>query len=216
MALDGEAGKQLIDDQVDLAVQGLEEQIGVAVRKDSEPGQVDGREGKVAAAVGNGFGRIVHVADDSGAAAHVSDLGLGMSFLIESLVEGRILEGEVREETLGADAAGQFEKIVVRLAFVVVDTFLDAEDLDGEDGRFAVSQTGFRSEQHVPYDHAAFRGSVHAVVHGGERRLRAGAGVHGVEVVNESFHRLAFLYLDRLKGQIWSIIRRSGNLESRK
>ena len=190
MALDGEAGKQLIYDQVDLAVQRLEENVDIAVRENGETGQVDGREGKIAAAVGNGFGRIIDVADDSSAAAHISDLGLGMSFLVESLVEGRILEGEVREEALGADAAGQLEEIVVRLAFVVVDAFLDAEDLDREDRRFAVSQTGFRSEQHVPYDHAAFRGSVHAVVDGRERSLRAGSGMHGVEVVDESFHRL--------------------------
>ena len=40
------------------------------------------------------------------------------------------------------------------------------------------------------YSHAALRGGIHPIVNGAEGDLRASAGVHRVEIMNERFHRL--------------------------
>ena len=85
---------------------------------------------------------------------------------------------------------GQLEQVVVRILRIVVHAFLHAEDLHGEDGRLAGAQALFRGQQHVLDDHAALGGRVHAVVHRAKRRLRAGAGMHGVQVVHQRLHGL--------------------------
>ena len=46
------------------------------------------------------------------------------------------------------------------------------------------------SIQEIPDDHARLRRSVRAVVDRAEGHLRAGAGIHGVQVVHQGFHGL--------------------------
>ena len=181
---------ELVDDQIHLAVQVLEEDLDVALRLDGQARQVDGGEAQVAAAVADLAGRVVDVADDARAAAHVGDLRLRTVGIVVLEVERRVLEGEVREQALGADPAGELKQVVVRLAGVVVDALLDAEDLDREDRGLAVAQARLRGQQHVAHDHAALGRNVHAVVDGREGDLRARAGVHGVQVVDQGLHRL--------------------------
>ena len=113
-----------------------------------------------------------------------------MAGLIVLQVKRRVQKGEVGEQPLGADPAGQLEQVVVRVAGVVVDPLFDLEDVDGEDGGLAVSKARLLGQQHVPDDHPALGGGVGAVVEGAERRLRARAGVHGVQVVDQRLHGL--------------------------
>ena len=113
-----------------------------------------------------------------------------MAGLIILEVERRVHKREVREQALGAHAAGQAEQVVVRIARVIADALLHAEDLDREDRRLALAQAALGHQQQVAHDHAPLRGGIHAVVDRGERRLRARAGMHGVQVVDERLHRL--------------------------
>lgn len=82
------------------------------------------------------------------------------------------------------------EQIIVGVCGIVVDPFLHLKDVDGEDTGLAVTQAGIQRQQNVADDHAAFRGCVSAVVNGGEGRLSACPGVHGVEVVDKALHSL--------------------------
>ena len=113
-----------------------------------------------------------------------------MAGLVVGQVERRVDEREVGEQPLGAATAGHLEQVVVGVALVEVDALLDLEDLNGENGRLAVAEAGFGGEQQIPDEHAPFARRVGAVVDGRERNLRAGAGMHGVEVVHQRFHRL--------------------------
>ena len=145
--------------------------------------------------------RVVDIGDDTGAAAHVDHFGLRPAGLIELQVVRRVKEREVGEQPLGADAAGQLEQVVVRVGRIVVDAFLDLEDLNRKNRRFAVTETGFGRQQDVAGHHPAFRRNVGAVIDRAERHLGAGPAVHGVQVVNQGFHRLKsgfFGFLQRL------------------
>ena len=160
------------------------------IRLDGDARQVDRGEAQIAAAVDDLTGLVVVVGDDAGAAAHVCRLGLRMSRLVVRDVERCVDEREVREQTLGRDADRQLEQVVVRVARVVVDALLDLEDVDREDRGLAVAQTRLGGEQQALHDQSALRRGVRAVVERRERNLCAGAGVHGVQVVNQRLHRL--------------------------
>ena len=62
--------------------------------------------------------------------------------------------------------------------------------MDGENGRLAPAQARFRRQHDASHHQPALGGSIRAVVDGGERRLRAGAAVHGIEVVHQALHGL--------------------------
>ena len=189
-ALNAEAIEQLVDDKVDLAVKILEEPVQIAVTADRDARQVDRRERQVAAAVGDLAGRVNDIGHDARAAAHVADLGLRMTGLVIFQIERCVEEREVREHALGGNAAGELEQIVVRVAVVVVDAFLDLEDVDREDRRLSVAEAGLGREQQLLHDQTALRRGIRTVVERGERDLRARTGVHGIEVVHQSLHRL--------------------------
>ena len=190
LPLDAEAVEQLLNHQIDALVEQLEEEVDVFVGKDAQSRQVDRGVGEVAAAGGDFPGRVVDVGGNPGAAAHVGDLGFGAAGPVILQVKRRVQKGEVGEQPLGADLAGQLEQVVVRVAGVVVDPLLDLEDVDGEDGGLAVSKARLLGQQHIFDDHPALGGGVGAVVEGAERRLRARAGVHGVQIQNQPLHRL--------------------------
>ena len=189
-SLDLESFQQLIDDQVDGCVEVRHEPIDVMVCLDAQTRQVDAGEREVATPPGLRPAGVVDVGHDAGAAAHVGDLGLGVAGAVVLGVEGGVLEGEVREETLGAGAAGQLEEVVVGVARMVVDPFHDAEDLDREDRRLAIAQPGAGGLQQAAHHQPGLRARVGAVVDRGERRLGTGARVHRVEVGDEGLHRL--------------------------
>ena len=181
---------ELLKHQIHPLVQRLEEQLDVALALNGDARQVDRREGQVAAAVADLARRVVHVANHAGAAAHVGDFRLVVAGLVILEVERRIHKRKIREEALGAHANRQPEQVVVRVAGVVAHALLDAENLNRENRRFAVAQSALRRQQQVAHHHARLRRGIHAVVDGGERRLRARAGVHRVQVVDERLHRL--------------------------
>ena len=125
LALDLKALEDLVDAQIEHAVELIEEEVDVFVGKDRETGEVDRGEAQIASAVGNLAGRIVAVADDAGTAAHVSYLGLGTAFFIVGEVVGRVDESVVGEEALCRYAEGELEQIVVGILGIVVDALLE-------------------------------------------------------------------------------------------
>ena len=189
-ALDLEAIQQLVDHQVHHVIQRIEEGVQVVVGLDGQSGQVDGRKAQVAAPIGDFLLGVVLVGHHARAAAHVGNFRFGMPGLIVFQVEGRVLEREVREQALGGCLAGELEQVVVRVAGSVVHAFLHAEDLNGEDGRFAVAQPRLRAFQQVAHHQPRFRRGVHAVINGGKGHLRAGAGIHRVQIVDQRLHGL--------------------------
>ena len=58
------------------------------------------------------------------------------------------------------------EQIVVRIFFVVVDAFLDLEDVDREDACLTVSEACIQCQQDVLDGHPALRSGVSTVVDG--------------------------------------------------
>ena len=195
LRLDLEAVEQLLRDQLEHVVQLPQEQRLVPLAVERKARQVDGGEGQVAAGESDLLRRIVDVAHHAGAAAHGGDLRLGATGHVILEVVGAVQEGVVREQALGRDLAGEAEQIVVRIALVVVDALLHLEDVDREDAGLAVAEAGVQREQDVADDHPALGRRVRAVVDGGERRLRAGARMHRVQVVDEALHRLIGLAL---------------------
>ena len=139
-ALNLEPVEQLADDQVDALVQNLVELLDIALGLQADAGQVDGGEAQVAPAAGDFLGPVVDVAHDPGPAAHVGHLGVVVAGLVVLEVKGRVQEGEVGKQPLGGGGNGLLEQVVVGLTGVVVDAFLDLEDLNGEDGGLAVAQ----------------------------------------------------------------------------
>ena len=194
-ALDRKPFVQLLDRQVDLPVQILEEQLDVLVSVQRDSGQVDGCEAQVASSGNDLPVGIVHVADNTGPAAHVSDFRFRMPLFIVLQVVRCIDEGIVREQSLGGNLQRQLEQVVVRLSFVVVDAFLHLVDLNREDRGFAVAQPAGRGQQQVLDYHAALRRGVQPVVHGTEGDLCPGSGMHGVQVVDKGFHGLVGLLI---------------------
>ena len=201
MSLDLESVHELADDQVGGVIKLFEEEIEIAVGLDAESGEVDGSEGEVSPATGDLILRIPRVGHDAGAAPHIGDFGVIVAGFVEYLVERCVKEGEVGEEALSGADDGFAEEVVVGIAGVVVDAFLDLEDLDWEDRRFAIAQTGFRSLQEHMHDKPAFFGGVRSIVEGGEGDLGTGSGMHGVEIVDESFHGLVGLVFDFLPSE---------------
>lgn len=102
-------------------------------------------------------GRVIDVAHDAGAAAHGRHLRLGMAGFIVLQIKRRVQENVVREQSLGADLAGELEQIIVRVALVVVDPFLHLKDVDWEDAGLAVAQARVGGQQDVLDDHPSLR-----------------------------------------------------------
>ena len=189
-ALDLKALQQLLHAEIQHPVQPLEEDVQIPPGLDGQPGQVDGGEGQVAPAVADLPAGIVHVADDPGTAAHIGDFGLRVAGPVVLQVEGRVEEGKIGEQPLGAYPAGQLEQIIVGLSGIIVDAFLYLKDMNGENRSFSIAQAGFCGKQNIPNHHAALGSGIHAVINGAERDLSARPGMHSVQVVDESLHRL--------------------------
>jgi len=200
-ALDFEPVQQLIDAQGDRGVQSLVKIRDAAATEQAEPGQIDRREAEIAAPGDDFPRRIVDVADDPGPAAHIGDFGFRLAGFVVLQIERGIEKREIGEQPLGADPAGELEQVVVRVARVIVDSFLQFEDLDRKNRCLAITEPGFGRQHDVFHYHAAFGGRVGAVINGAERHLGAGAAMHGVQVMDQGLHGLigqAVGFLQRL------------------
>ncbi len=100
----------------------------------------------------------------------------------------RVNKAEIREKAHCRSLHGQLEQVIVRVFRIIVEPFLDLENLHGKDRSFAVAKAGLGGQEQVFDDHTAFRGGIRAIVYGAERHLGAGAGIHCVEVVNQGLH----------------------------
>ena len=189
-ALDFKPFEQLVNDKIDLAVEFLEKEIDVSMAADGDAGQVDRSKGEVAPSEHDFPGGVVGIGHDTGTASHVGTFGIGIARLIIFEIKRSIDKRKIREETLGADPAGEFKQVVVGLTRIIVDAVFYFKDMNGEDGSFPISQACFGGEQDVTDNHAAFRGGVQAVVDGTERDLCSGAGMHSIQIMYQRLHRL--------------------------
>ena len=76
----------------------------------------------------------------SGTAAHVGHLGIVIPLLVELEIKWGIQEGEIRKQPLGRGADGLLEQVEVRIMLVVVNTFLNLENLNREYRGFTIAQ----------------------------------------------------------------------------
>ncbi len=134
--------------------------------------------------------RVVHIAQHARAAAHIGHFAVVIAILVILQIERRVDEAEIGEEAFGRSLHGQREQIVVGIARTVVDPLLDLENLHRKNGGFAVTQAGLSGKEQVFHHHATLGGSVCAIIDGTERHLGSGAGIHGVQVVDQGFHGL--------------------------
>ena len=185
-----EAVQQLAEYQLNQLIQLLIELLDVMACLDSQARQVDAGKAQVAPATGNSFLRVVHVAHNPGTAAHICHLGVIIPRLVILQVKRCIQKAEIREQPLGGGLHGLLEQIVVRIPRIVVDTFLDLENLHRENRRLTIAKPSLGSLQQVAHHHPRLRGGIRAVVDGAERHLGTGTGIHGVQVVNQCLHGL--------------------------
>ena len=182
--------KQLLHDLVQHIGEQVEELVHIALGFDSKAGQVDGSEAQVAATIADLTGGVVYIAQNPSSTTHVGHLSFRTVWIVVLQVERCIHEGEVREQPLGTHTHGQTEQVIAWVFGVVVHALLDSENLNREDGRFAITETRFRSEKQLFDCEPSFPAGVQTIIDGGERHLRTCAGVHGVQVVNEALHGL--------------------------
>ena len=202
--------QKLLEHQGNLVVQTLKKGVHVTMGTDAQPGQIQGSEAQIAAPVDDFPFRIVRVADHPCTASHIGNFCFRASCPVIRLVKRRIKEGKIREQTPGRHPAGKAEQVIVRIALAVIDAFLHLEDMNGENRRFAVTQSRFRSQQHVADDHAPLRAGVRAVVDGAERNLRSGAAVHGVQIMHQRFHGLITVFFGQFQSLVHDLFRLVG------
>ena len=164
LTLDLKACLQLVNNQIQLFIQFVKECLHIALCLQRNARQVNRCKTQIAASVDNLTGRVIYIADDTGTAAHVSSLGLRMSRLVVLCVERRIQEREVREQTLCRHTHCQFEQVIVRVSRIVVDAFLDLENVNREDGSLTIAQTCLCCQQQALHGQTAFLGGIGTIV----------------------------------------------------
>ncbi len=196
--LEIEAVVQLASGEIQQLVQLLEEHlyalflVRLVHALDRKADYVYGGEAEVAPSY-RGLGSeavLIH----PGAASHGRDLMLVALGVVGApcvvLVEGGVKVQEVREETAGADLAGELVEVIVGVLGKVAHSALLLPYLDGEDGGGSVSDALIGRVEYFPDYAAALGRSVRAVVYGAEHHLVASAGVDGVHVVDKRLHGL--------------------------
>ena len=94
------------------------------------------------------------------------------------------------------------EEIVIRVAGVEIDPALDPENDIREDRCFTAAQTAFVGQQQIAGHRAGGLAGISAQVDRTERNLRPGAAVHGIEIIDKSFHGLEDLIVVHAHGKI--------------
>ena len=130
------------------------------------------------------------VRHDACTAAHVRDFAVVVARTIEFLIERCVEEAEIREEAFCTDFHRKFEYVIVRVILVVIHALFDLEYLHGEDRGLTVAKACIGRLEKVDHDHPGFGRCICTIVYGAEWHLRAGTGIHRVEIMDEGFHRL--------------------------
>ena len=194
---------KLIGDEVDFLIEFFVETIPVGFFAlaggdtvlDANARKIDSRKGTVTTGDWAAIGLWEDRRHDASAAAHGSDFGFIVAWLVVFEVKWRVNKDEVREEALAGNFHGALEEVVVWISWVVVDTFLNLEDRNWEDRCFVMAKTGHGSLENHLGDETTFWSSVGAEVNGSEWNLSTGTRMHSIEVVNETFHSLVGLAL---------------------
>ena len=215
VALDVEAFQQLPGHKLHRAAQLGKELLHIALRLDAQPWQVDRRKRQVAAPGRCLTVRIVHVAYNTRAAAHVAHLGVRVGHLSHAAhvlvrnnplrklrIERRVHKGEVREKPLRGNHAGQLEQVGIGIVRIKIHALLNLKYRHGENAGLTIAKPGFRRQKQVLRNHAAFRAGIGAIVQRAKRHLGTGAAMQSVEVVHAGFHRLVRRTLRALDGAV--------------
>ena len=189
-ALDLEAVQQLTDDKLGDFIESGIELFEISFCFNGKAWQIDACEAQIAASAGRFPFRVVDIAHDTCAAAHIGYFRIIVTRLIVLQVERCIKKAEVREKAFGRGFDGKLEEIIVWIAFVIIHALFDLEDLYRENRCFSIAKTGHCRSEQVAHDHAGLGRGIRAIVDGAERNLRTSAGVHGVEIMDEGFHGL--------------------------
>ena len=148
----------------DFFIEQLIERFHIALRFNADARQVDGGEAQIASAAGDFLCVIKYIAHDARTAAHVCHLGVIIAGFIVLQVERGVQKAKIREQALGGATQRVAEQVIVRVALVVVDALLNFENLNRENGCFAVSEPRFRSAEQVVHGHSALRRGIRAIV----------------------------------------------------
>ena len=105
-------------------------------------------------------------------------------------IEWSVNESKIWEQSLGTYLHCQLKQVIVWIVRIIVDTLFDTENLNREDWCFAMTESCFRSKQKLFNSKTTFPRYICAIVNRAEWNLRAGAGMHGIQIMNKPLHSL--------------------------
>ena len=172
--------EKLLHRRVKHFIQQFEESKVVTFGLNAKSGQVDGGKTQIASTRSDLTRWVVNISHHTSSAAHICNLCLRMTGLIILEIEWSINESEVGKKPLSTYLHCQFKQVIVRVVRIIVDTFLDSENLNREDRSFAVSESCLCSKEKLLDSEATFPGCICTIVNRAEWDLSACTGMHGV------------------------------------
>ena len=140
------SAEKLLHRRIEHFVQQFEESKVVAFRFNSKSRQVDRCETQITSA-GSDLARwVINITHYTSTATHISNFRFRMTGLVILEIKRCVNESKIRKESLGTYLHRQFEQVIIWVIRIIVDAFLDSENLNWEDGCFAMTEPCFRSK----------------------------------------------------------------------
>ncbi len=131
----------------------------------------------------------MHISHHTGTAAHISNFAVIASIIILK-VKRSIQKTEIGEQALCTAFHCFPKKVVIGIAFGIIDAVFYLKNLHWENRCLAGTKSRLGCFEQVFHDHPPFGTCIRSVIQAGERYLCTCAGIHGIEVMDQGFHCL--------------------------